>query len=152
MSWLLLHLDHSLCGLALANLQLWHPDRVLVIEVANIRPRESSYSSIPEKVSVESATRDNTRNLKTDGGPRYKHKPFKLFLQTCIKKCLELHPPWLCTKSCLNYPIIVLHLVLYFLPVHSLPDSPTIDVRYSKWNLCPARWGITIHRRIKKHT
>ena len=142
---------YSLCVLALANLQFLHPYRVL-IGVANIRHQESIYSGAPDKESVYSGAPDNIRNRNTDCRPRYKYKPLKSSLQNPFKACLELHPPRLCANSCTIYPVIVLHLILYFLLIHSLPHSPTVYLHYSKWNLRPARWGITIHRRIKKHT
>ena len=69
-----------------------------------------------------------------------------------FKARLELHPPRLCATSCSIFPDIPLHLILYLLLIHSLPYSPTFYHHYPKWNLRPARWGITIHRRIKKHT
>jgi len=65
---------------------------------------------------------------------------------------LELHHPPLCATSCNLFPVIQLHLILYLPLIHSLPHSPTFCLHYSKWNLRQARWGITIHRRIKKHT
>ena len=69
-----------------------------------------------------------------------------------FKVRLELHPPWLCATFCSIFPLLVLHLILYLLHIHSLPYSPTFYLHYHKWDLHPARWGIIIHRRIKKHT
>jgi len=129
---------YSLCVLALANLQFLHPYRVLV-GVANIRDQESIYSGAPDKESVYSGTPDNIRNRNMDCRPRYKHKPLKSSLQDPFKVRLELHPPRLCVNSCTIYPVIVLHLILYFLLLHSLPHSPMLDLHYSKWNLRPAR-------------
>jgi hypothetical protein len=142
---------YSLCVLALANHQFLHPYRVL-LGVGNILHQESIYSGAPDKESVYSGAPDNIRNRNTDSRPRYKQKPLKSSLQNPFKARLELHPPRQCANSCNIYPIIELQLFIYFLILHSLPHSPTLDLRYSKWNLRPARWGITIHRRIKKHT
>jgi len=66
--------------------------------------------------------------------------------------CLELHPPRLCATSCSIFAVILLHLILFLLLINSLPYSPALYFHYHKWNLCSGRWGITIHRRIKKHT
>jgi len=120
---------HSLYVLALATLQFLHPYRVLFIGVANIRHLESIYSGGPE----------NIRHRNTDCRPRYKHKLLKSSLQNSVKVPFELHPPRLCANFCTIYPVIVLHLIVYFLLLHSLPHSPTLDLHYSKWNLRPAR-------------
>jgi hypothetical protein len=133
---------HSLCALVWANLQFWHPYRVLFIRVANIRHSESNYSGAP----------DNIRIHNTVGHTPSTYEPFKSSMQNHLKACLQLHPPWLCENSCTIYSVIVLHLILYFLLLHSLPHSPTLDLHYSKWNLRPARWGITMYRTVKKHT
>ena len=69
-----------------------------------------------------------------------------------FKACLELHAPRLCATSCSIFQHILLRLILYLLVIHSLPYSPTFYLHCHKWNLCPARWRITIHRRIKTHT
>jgi len=67
--------------------------------------------------------------------------------------CLELHLPRLCVSSCTIFPVILLHLILYLLHIHySLPHSLTVFLHYRKWNLCPARGVITMHRWIKRHT
>jgi len=129
---------YSLCVLALANLQFLHPYRVL-IGVANIRHQESIYSGVPDQESVYSGAPDNIRHRNTDCRPRYKYIPLKSSLQNPFKARLEFHPPRLCANTCTIYPVIVLHLILYFLLLHSLPHSPTLDLRYSKWNLHPAR-------------
>jgi len=128
---------HSLCVLALANLQFLHLYRVL-IGVANIQHSESIYSGTPDKESVYSGTPDDIRNRNTDCHSRYKYNPLKSSLQNAFQARLELHPPRLCANSCTIYPVIVLHLILYFLLLHSLPHSPTLDLRCSKWNLRPA--------------
>jgi len=65
---------------------------------------------------------------------------------------LELHSPRLFQTSCTTFAVVVLHFILYFSVVCSLPYSPTFYLHYSNWSLHPARRGITIHRRIKKHT
>jgi len=122
---------YSLCVLALANLQFLHLYRVL-IGVANIRHQESIYSGAPDKKSVYSGAPDNIRNRNTDCHPQYKYKPLKSSLQNPFNARLELHPPRLCANSCTIYPVIVLHLILYFLLSHSLPHSPTLDLHYSK--------------------
>ena len=119
---------YSLCALALANLQFLHPYRVLFIGVANIRHSESIYSGAP----------DDIQNCNTECRPRYKYKPLKSSLQNPFKARLKLHPPRQCGDSCTIYPVIVLHLIIYFLLLHSLPHSPTLDLHYSKWNLHPA--------------
>ena len=69
-----------------------------------------------------------------------------------LKACLELDSPQLCATSCTIFPVILLHLILYFLLIRSYSHCLTCYLLYSKWNLNPARWGITFHRRIKKHT
>jgi len=129
---------YSLRVLALSNLQFLHPYRVL-IGVANIRHQESVYSGAPDKESFYSEAPDNIRNRNTDCRPRYTFNPLKSSLQNASNAHLELHPPRLCANSCSIYPVIILHIILYFLLLHSLPHSPTLDLRYSKWNLRPAR-------------
>jgi len=119
---------YSLCASALANLQFLYPYRVLFIGVANIRQSKSIYSGAP----------DNIQNRNKDCHPRYNYEPLKSSLQNPFKARLELHPPGICTNSFTIYPVIVLHLILYVLLLHSLPHSPTLDLRYSKWNLCQA--------------
>lgn len=69
-----------------------------------------------------------------------------------FKVCLELHPPQLCATSCSVSSAILLHLMLYFLLIHSHAYCPTIYLPHSKWNLCPASWESTTHRWIKKDT
>jgi len=67
--------------------------------------------------------------------------------------CLKLLPPELYATSCSIIPVILLHLVLYLLLLHyCFAQFPTVYHHYTKRNLRPARWGITIHRRIKMHT
>ena len=68
------------------------------------------------------------------------------------KADLKLHPPRLYASSCSISAVILLHLILYWLLIRSLTYSPTFYVNYHIWNLHLARWGITIHKRIKKHT
>jgi hypothetical protein len=120
---------YSLCALAFANLQFLHPYRVWFIEVATIWNWESIHSGAP----------DNIRNRNTDCHPRSKYKPLKLFPKNPFMACLELHPPGLCAHCCTVYPVIVLPLIVYFLLLHCLPHSPTLDLRFSKWNLHSAR-------------
>ena len=69
-----------------------------------------------------------------------------------FKARLKLHPPRLSATSCSIFPDIRLHLILYLLLIHCLPYSPPFCHHYPELNLFPARWGITIHRWIKKHT
>jgi len=73
-------------------------------------------------------------------------------LLSTVKERCEMHPPRLCATSFTIFPAILLHLILYLLIIHSLLHSPTFCLHYTQWNLCPARWGITTHREIKKHT
>jgi len=49
---------------------------------------------------------------------------------------------------CSNSPIL---LNFMFNVMHCLPTFPNFYHYFIKWNLCPARWGITIPRRFKKH-
>jgi len=85
-----------------------------------------------------------------DCRPRFRYEPLKSYLQNPFKLCLKLHPPGLCANSCSIFPVILLHLISYILLIHALLHFPTLYLHYSKWNLRPARWGITIHRRLNK--
>jgi len=104
----------------------------------------------PDMAFVYAGTPDNIRHRNTDCPTRYKFTPLKWSLQNPLNAHLESYPPRLCANSCSMYLVIVLHLILYFLLI--LPLSSTLDLHYSKRNLHPARWEITIHWRIKKHT
>jgi hypothetical protein len=53
--------------------------------------------------------------------------------------CLELYPSQLHATSCSIFAVILLHLILYLLLIHSLPYSPIFNCHYHKWNLCPGR-------------
>jgi hypothetical protein len=143
---------YSLSTLASANLQFLHLYRVLFIGVANMPPLESISCGQRHTECGDSGSPDNNWNRNTDCHPRYIFKPLKSSPQNPFKGRLKFHPVRLSANSCTMHHISVLRLFLYFLRFNSLPHSATLDLQFSKWNLHPARWGITIHRRIKKHT
>jgi len=139
--------------MAFAHLQFLHSYRVLLIGVANIRHEESSHSGAPGKESIHWSTPHHFLNHHT-------RLPCLIYIWTIevispetIKASHELHPPWLSVSSCTICPVIVLYLILYSLLIHySHVHSPMVYLHYCGWNLCPARWWVTIHRWIKKHT
>jgi len=82
-----------------------------------------------------------------------------------FQACLELHPPQpRITGSRSTSNCILLDRVLLWCPIFPLLYSTSYcincymllstfrNITSSTWNLRPARWGITTHRRIKKQT
>lgn len=62
---------------------------------------------------------------------------------------VELHPPQLSVILLPYFPIILLNIILY-VPLILLSTFPKFTA--SIWNLRPAWWDITIHRRMRKYT
>ena len=141
-----------LWALAFANLEFLHPYRVLLIGVADIRHWESIHSGAPDKESIHSGAPDKILNRNTGLPSSIYIWTIEVISPGTFNTHLKLNPPQLCATSCSIYPVFVLHFILYALLIHSLPHSLTVYLHYSQWNLRPARWGITIHRRIKMHT
>jgi len=142
----------TLCMLALANLQCLHSYRVLLIGAPIIQHYESIHSGAPGIESIHSSASENILNCNTGLPFPISRWTIEVTSPDAIKACHELHPARLCATLCSILPVILLQWILFLLLIYSLPHSPTVNLHYGKWNLCPARWGFTIHRRFKKQT
>jgi len=145
--------DSMRCMLSSANLTLWHARRVLLEYYANIQHKQSNYSGPPDKQSNCPGAPENI--LNHNAGIVYLKTIFtiEVISPDPFKTCLKLHSWQLCATSSNIFPVILLHLIIYLLLIHSLPHLRTNCLHYSKWNLHPARCqGIAIHRPIIKYT
>lgn len=82
----------------------------------------------------------------------YMYELLNLLSLIPCKALLLFHPPRHYTITCTIFPIILLHLIIYFMVLHSLPHSPLFYSHFSSWNLHSARARVTIQRRFEMHT
>lgn len=115
----------TICTWPLANLKVLHPYSVLLIIVVNIQRLKSIDSGTLTHESISSTEVDNIPNHNTRLSSLIYIWNVEAVSCKPYKAQLSMHPPWLYATSCAILPIILLHLILHLLFLHSVPHSTT---------------------------